>query len=122
MTAKAGQSRTNVDIRNPGAFSPTMVYNSRAPVTKLLSTGLLFVSGSLLLPIGVRAAVAGEVSGTVTDPRGSAVSGARLKLTDSAGTVRETTSDKQGSFTFEAVDPGTYRLTTESTGFVAEYF
>ncbi len=97
------REKPNVEIRNRSASSPIMVYNFRPPVIALLRTGLLFVLGSLLAPISLRAGVPGEVSGTVADPGGSAVFGAKLKLTDSGGTVRETTSDEEGNFAFKGL-------------------
>jgi len=63
---------------------------------------------------------AGRVSGKILDPRGTPVVGAHLKLVDSTGAlIRETTSDEQGKFIFDAVEPGQYRLTAEAASFVS---
>jgi tetratricopeptide (TPR) repeat protein len=67
------------------------------------------------------AAVSGSIAGTVKDPSGAVVAGARVRLLAEADTSRPTgmtaVTDGQGSFTFAAVPPGTYTLEVESTGF-----
>ena len=70
------------------------------------------------VPSALRAGDMVDVIGRVTDPQGSTVAGAKLRLAPSPGSSgRETTSDEHGNFTFRAVDPGSYRLTAEATGF-----
>src|SRR5678815_2345895 len=60
----------------------------------------------------------GFIVGTITDPNGAAVPGVTVKATNTAtGTTRETISQDDGSYRFDAVDPGTYRLDITVTGF-----
>jgi hypothetical protein len=59
-----------------------------------------------------------SVQGTVTDPQGAVVPGAKVTLRDTANnaiTVR--TSDGAGLFNFGALAPDTYTLTAEAAGF-----
>jgi len=65
-----------------------------------------------------RAAIATTLSGNITDPQGSAVAGATVRLLRRADSSRrEIQSDSQGQFSFSQVDPGEYRLTVEYPGF-----
>jgi carboxypeptidase family protein len=60
----------------------------------------------------------GTVSGTVTDPNGALISGAEITLTSAATKLnRTTTTNTEGFYRFEAVDPGTYSLKVNATGF-----
>src|SRR5215212_3034910 len=60
----------------------------------------------------------GFIVGTITDPNGAAVPGVTVKATNPAtGTTRETISQQDGSYRFDAVDPGSYRLDVTGTGF-----
>ena len=58
----------------------------------------------------------GTVSGTVTDEQGGALPGATVTLTGKAG-ARTTVTDAKGEYRFTAVDPGSYDITVELTGF-----
>lgn len=62
----------------------------------------------------------GIVVGTVLDPNGAAVSGATVKITNTAtGVSKETTSGTDGTYRIEAVDPGSYNVTVNAAGFKA---
>ncbi len=64
----------------------------------------------------------GTVSGTVTDPQGLAVRGARIILTTAAaGTEREASVDDTGRFTLVGLFPGEYKLRVESGSNFAPY-
>jgi len=64
------------------------------------------------------AADANSLSGNITDPQGSIVAGATIRLLRQADSShRETQTDSQGQFSFSQVDPGEYRLTVEYPGF-----
>src|SRR5215472_7762278 len=66
------------------------------------------------------AAIATTVSGNITDPQGSVVAGATVRLLRRADSShRETQTDSQGQFSFSQVDSGEYRLTAEYPGFVS---
>jgi len=60
----------------------------------------------------------GSITGTVTDPQGAVVSGASVSLvSETTGAERALTTDERGTFTFNAVPSGTYRLKVENSGF-----
>jgi hypothetical protein len=59
-----------------------------------------------------------NVSGTVLDPQGLAVTGARVTLTNAAtGAQRATTSDANGRYEIVGLPPGTYSMAVEAEGF-----
>jgi len=79
-------------------------------------------SASLVLFVLSTAALAqtskGFVVGTIVDQNAAAVSGATVKITNTdTGVVRETTTQGDGSFRLDAVDPGTYRAEVSAAGF-----
>src|SRR5690349_19918392 len=56
--------------------------------------------------------------GNIADQNGALVSGATIKITNaSTGVARVTTSTDDGSFRFDAIDPGTYRIEITQPGF-----
>jgi hypothetical protein len=64
--------------------------------------------------------VTGSITGTVVDPSGQVVAGARITLTNEATRdVRRTASSEIGVFSFVAVPPGAYSLKVEQSGFKA---
>ncbi len=74
---------------------------------------LVFVPASLLAQIDM-----GSVVGTVKDPAGAVVPGARIKLINQATGVTQTTnSTSTGTYVFPQVLPGVYTLQAESSGF-----
>jgi Carboxypeptidase regulatory-like domain len=59
----------------------------------------------------VRAQNVGSLSGTVTDPSGAAVPGAKVTVSEpSSGFSRTVQSDRNGEYSFAQLNPGTYRL------------
>ena len=62
--------------------------------------------------------VKGSISGTVTDPQGAVVAGATVKaINDATGATLATTSDSSGSFHFNLIPVGTYRVEMTAAGF-----
>ena len=59
----------------------------------------------------------GNLTGTVRDPSGAAISGARVMLKDEAGKVRDAQTDREGAYHFSTLRAGHYSLTVESKGF-----
>jgi hypothetical protein len=60
----------------------------------------------------------GSIAGTITDPTGAVVVGARLIAKEtSRGTTYETVSSSAGSYRFPNVNIGTYDLTVSGSGF-----
>src|ERR1700685_3640154 len=60
----------------------------------------------------------GSIQGTVTDPSGAVVSGAKVIITEkSKGSAVTVTSDSKGSYTSGALIPGNYVIRVEASGF-----
>ncbi|HXY14633.1 MAG TPA: TonB-dependent receptor [Terriglobales bacterium] len=79
---------------------------------------------SLLLTLGagnaVGQAVYGSIAGTVTDPQGNAVAGAKVTVTSlTKNTSEETTTNDSGNFMVLHLIPDTYKVRIEATGFKA---
>src|SRR2546426_5011141 len=63
----------------------------------------------------------GRITGTITDPSGLVVPGATITLTSTtAGGVRTTTSDAGGRYVIANVQPGSYSLKVELSGFAPQ--
>ena len=62
--------------------------------------------------------ISGTITGTVKDSQQALVANAKVTLTNpQLATTREATSATDGSFVFTQVQPGTYSLAVEATGF-----
>src|SRR4026208_2285885 len=60
----------------------------------------------------------GTISGTIIDNTGQVVPGAAITLVSEAtSSPRSATSDAKGDFAFRAVEPGSYTVKVELTGF-----
>ncbi|MBV9927116.1 MAG: TonB-dependent receptor [Acidobacteria bacterium] len=60
----------------------------------------------------------GTITGTVTDPNGAVVKGAKVVVTNVAdGQTREATTSDDGTYAIPALDPGVYRVTVDASGF-----
>src|SRR5262245_30994576 len=78
----------------------------------------LLLSLALLLTVSAIAQTRASLSGTVHDPQGGAVVGAKVSLKDTGGTTQlETTTNSEGFYTFPIIHPGTYIVTIEASGF-----
>lgn len=67
-------------------------------------------------------AVYGNIVGTVTDPQGSAVAGARVIITDTQRQTTVTTvTNNDGNFTQRALIAGIYQVRVEANGFKASF-
>ena len=63
-------------------------------------------------------ATAGAISGTVTDPTGAAVSGAKVTITDQGTAVSHAvTTDNSGFYSVEGLSVGLYTVSVSSPGF-----
>jgi Carboxypeptidase regulatory-like domain len=81
-------------------------------------TGCTIMMLLVLVPISLGQTSKGFVVGTVTDPNAAAVPGVTVKATNTAtGVTRETITQQDGSYRFDAVDPGTYRVEVSASGF-----
>jgi hypothetical protein len=73
---------------------------------------------SISIPRASAQAVYGSILGTVTDPQGAAVVGAKVTVTDqNKGTSLETTSNESGNYSVTHLIPGTYSVKVEGQGF-----
>ena len=60
----------------------------------------------------------GSINGTITDPSGAVVSGAKVTATEVAtAVVRDTVSSGAGEFSFNDLPLGAYNVKVEATGF-----
>jgi carboxypeptidase family protein/TonB-dependent receptor-like protein len=65
-------------------------------------------------------AVFGSIEGTITDPSGAAVSGAKVTVTDQAkGTNDQATTNESGNYTVTHLIPDPYTVRVEGAGFKA---
>ena len=90
-------------------------------LSKRLSRGPRFAAYALILlfiTTTVSASPTGSIAGSVKDPSGAAITGARLTLTNLATNAKmEAVSDTNGSFQFLQLAPADYSLVVESQGF-----
>jgi hypothetical protein len=82
-------------------------------------TVLLAVISCLLpSPVQAQSSSTGAIAGTVTDPSGAVVPGARIKVTNQAtGASRTTVSSSTGNYLLPLLPPGSYRLEAGKEGF-----
>src|SRR5947208_82171 len=84
----------------------------RLKIATLLT--LIFV---LYLPLAAQDAT-GKLVGTITDPQGAVIPGAKVTVTNTAtGITRESTTGSDGTYLVNAVPIGTYTVTVEKGGF-----
>ena len=77
----------------------------------------MLLSLALLLAVSAFAQTSASLSGTAHDPQGGAVAG-MVTLKDIGGKVQlDTTTNGEGFYTFPIIQPGTYTVTIEATGF-----
>jgi hypothetical protein len=73
----------------------------------------------LLACCSLSAVDTGRISGKILDPKGATVAAAQVTLTNAAGAlVRQDTTDSQGNFVLDGIDPGQYQLTAEASSFL----
>ncbi len=77
------------------------------------------MSATVLAPRGLAQAVAiAQVSGVISDPSGSPISGAEVKIIETEKqAVRTVNADEQGRYTFPNLPVGPYRLEVSARGF-----
>src|SRR5579864_8066573 len=82
----------------------------------------IFFALLLLGTLGLWAQVpTADLTGTITDPTGAAVSGAKINVTNNATAAqRQVTSNDAGVYSFPSLPPGNYSLRVEQSGFKAE--
>ena len=84
----------------------------------MLAPRLLFWAALLLSCTILRAQATGEITGTVADPSGAAIAGAKVTIINTATAAeRTTTSNEAGIYNVPALRPGNYSVRVESSGF-----
>jgi Carboxypeptidase regulatory-like domain/TonB dependent receptor-like, beta-barrel len=89
-------------------------------VKKLVVQGLAFLFCVILLhaPAASGQAVFGSIIGTVTDPQGNAVVGAKVTVTSTTKSFTyDTTTNESGNYAVTHLIPDTYKVHVEATGF-----
>src|SRR5690242_1139366 len=72
---------------------------------------------SCLFVLPAFAALTGDIQGTVIDPTGAVVPGAKITIKNtSTGVTRELTTDQDGQFAALQLELGTYQVTVEKAG------
>ncbi len=101
-----------------------MAYSKRRFFTSLVLVPALFLAalfGSAATAVAQQ--TLGGITGTVTDPQGSAIPGADIKaVSDETKLVRTAKSNAQGSYQLVNLPIGTYTVTVTMTGFSAAKF
>src|SRR5438552_5468256 len=90
---------------------------------KRVSLGCILLAGLAFLLCGSTAsgqAVYGGIVGTVTDPQGNAVAGAKVTVTNiSRGTTEEAVTNESGGYSVTHLIPDNYKVHIEAPGFKA---
>jgi outer membrane receptor protein involved in Fe transport len=89
-------------------------------MNKRLSLMLLFLLAMAVSPLRLlaQATASGAVTGTVSDPSQAVVNGAEISIVNAAtDATRTTTTNNSGSYRFDLLQAGNYKLTVKSTGF-----
>lgn len=67
-------------------------------------------------------ATTGQITGTVQDPTGAVMAGAKLTLTSATGEQRQGTTNAEGHYRFPMLPPGAYKLVIAAPGFKTATF
>ena len=103
-------------------FGQIRSYLGGSPMKSARTLPLILAAFFILLA-GARSAYAqgfGTIVGTVTDPTGSVVSGAKVTITDQGTQLsRVVTSNEQGYYVAPALHPSTYTVNATAQGFAS---
>ena len=89
-------------------------------VTRLLRI-MAMMACCCLMTLAAHAQFRASIQGTVTDPTGAVVPGAKITLTDTTTNhVMTTTSSGSGTYVFNALPPDKFNLTVTASGFQAK--
>ena len=80
--------------------------------------GLLIVFAALMVPLIIAYSAGGRIEGKVTDPKGAAVAGASVAISDEANDQKFTAvTDAQGRYKVEGLPAGVYTVVISAAGF-----
>lgn len=73
------------------------------------------------LPGAYAQSVRGSLSGSILDPTGASIPGAKIEARDpNTGIARETVSSAEGAYTFSELSIGSYNITASANGFATQ--
>src|SRR4030095_4402159 len=105
--------------KSGGATMFTFLFAVNSRVTgamKSISSAVLLTCLLALTALGQ--ATTGSLSGTINDPGGAVVAGATVTVVNTAtGAERSAITSSEGTFDFQTLQPGTYRISVEAKGF-----
>src|SRR5438876_194634 len=124
---QSGTGSASAALRQAIAFSlksfGRMQSVRRGVMRKRVSLGCILVAGLAFLLCGSTAsgqAVYGGIVGSVTDPQGNAVAGAKVTVTNiSRGTTEEAVTNESGGYSVTHLIPDNYKVHIEAPGFKA---
>src|SRR5579859_1755174 len=94
-----------------------LVENTALPIWAIRIPLSMLAMACLLSPI-LLASDGGSLLGTVTDPAGAAIPGARVEATETSTTIKQTIStDDRGFYSFQSLPVGRYDLQVNASGF-----
>lgn len=86
--------------------------------SRIFLSTIFFVAMGLFCGSSAWGQTTASLRGTVTDPSGAVIAGAKITLTNTGtGISRTTKSGNDGGYLFDLVQVGTYKLTVEKSGF-----
>ena len=81
---------------------------------------IAFLCCCLPFMANAQSASSAQISGTVVDPQGAVVPGAKVTATNQAtGTGRSVTTTSTGNYVIPNLQPGTYDVAVDAKGFAA---
>jgi hypothetical protein len=84
----------------------------------LAAVGVIALLCTVFVPSTSAQAIYGSILGTITDPSGAAVAGAKVTVTDQRkGTTDQTTTNDSGNYSVTHLIPDTYTVRVEGPGF-----
>jgi len=83
-----------------------------------VAIAMVALAFTMYTPLAFGQAVYGSILGTVTDPQGAAVAGAKVTVTNQRkGTTDQTTTNADGNYSVTHLVPDSYTVRAEGTGF-----
>src|SRR5215469_14257346 len=87
-------------------------------VVILMAIAIVALAFTMYTPVAFGQAVYGSILGTVTDPQGAAVAGAKVTVTNQRkGTTDQTTTNADGNYSVTHLVPDLYSVKVEGAGF-----